>query len=332
MNARIAKAALLAGSLVLPFSAITACGSDFRPKNAVEGVRILAARADLPYARPGEMVNVQVLAHDGRLGAKREPMRLFWFPALCVDKLGASHYGCYPILEALFPTGVDLTSSLLEGSGPHPFAVPADALDGVDVRPGQRERYVTAYAFVAACAGHLERVPRRSGLGPNQLPVGCFDSAGRELGAEDFVFGYTRVFIFAERRNAIPSLDGVTFEGKPVDLAAGIGVNRCTKADDADCTAAKLDVVFSDAAAEVDPDNVDEDGKVGRETIYVDWFTTVGKFATDRKILFDGHRGRPPKTTIDFTPPNAPAKGTMWAVLHDNRGGTSWMEFPIEIR
>ena len=331
MNARLTRAALLAASFLLPFSAVTACSSDFRPKNAVEGVRILAARADLPYARPGESVDIQVLAHDGRTGATRDSMRLFWFPALCVDKVGMSHYGCYPILEALFPTGVDLTPSLIEGTN-HTFAVPPDALEGVVVRPGLRERHATAYAFVAACAGHLERVPRRGGLGPNQLPVGCFDSTGRELGAEDFVFGYTRVFVFEERRNAIPSLDGVTFEGQPIDLGAGIVVERCTKEDDAACPKLKLDVVFSDDAAEVDPENVDEDGNVGRETIYVDWFTTVGKFAGDRRILFDGRRGRPPKTAIDFIAPPLPGRGKVWAVLHDNRGGTSWHEFPIEIR
>ena len=316
---------------VTAFSLVLGCGSDFAPKNQVSAIRILAARADQPYARPGEAVHIEGLVEDARKAPAR-PMRVFWFPAPCVDPVGFQYFGCFPSFEALFPSGVDLTPSLAEGTEVT-VTIPQDALANVVLRPGQRERFATAYVFMVACAGHVERVPRRGGLGPNAIPVACFDESGRELGPEDFVFGYTRVFVFEQRRNAIPSLDGVTFQGKPVDPAAGIVTGRCVAEDpNGDCkSTVKLDVVFSDAAAEVDPDNVDEDGKVGRETLYVDWFTSVGKFTTDRKILFDGQLGRTPKSAIELSPPRDPAKGTIWAVLHDNRGGTSWLELPIEI-
>lgn len=316
---------------VAAFFLVIGCGSDFAPKNQISAVRILAARADLPYARPGEVVHIQSLVHDGRKDPAA-PMRVFWFPAPCVDPVGFNYFGCFPFFEALFPVGVDLTPMLVEGREAT-VTIPQDALANVVVRPGQRERFATAYVFMVACSGHVERIPRRGGQGPNAIPVACFDDGGRELGPDEFVFGYTRVFVFEERRNAIPTLDGVTFQGKPVDPAAGIVTGRCVKDDSTDeCKTVKLDVLFSDAAAEVDPDNVDQDGKVGRETIYVDWFTSVGKFTTDRKILFDGQLGRTPKSAIDFSPPRGPEKGTIWAVLHDNRGGTTWLEFPIEIQ
>ncbi len=318
-------------TFVAAFLLVIGCGSDFAPKNQVSAIRILAARADQPYARPGESVHVEGLVHDGR-SAPASPMRVFWFPAPCVDPVGVGYFGCFPYFEALFPVGVDLTPTLVEGRDVT-VTIPQDALANVVVRPGQRERFATAYVFMVACAGHVERIPRRGDLGPNALPVACFDASGRQLDPDEFVFGYTRVFVFEERRNAIPSLDGVTFEGKPVDVAAGIVTGTCVKDDKTrECKTVKLDVVFSDAAAEVDPDNVDENGKVGRETIYVDWFTSIGKFKTDRKILFDGQLGRTPKSAIELSPPNGAGKGTVWAVLHDNRGGTSWLEFPIEIR
>jgi hypothetical protein len=310
---------------------VVACGSDFAPKNAVSGVRILAARADLPYARPGEAVHIQGLAHDGRK-APAEPMRVFWFPAPCVDPPTGQYYGCYLLFDALFPVGTDLTSSLVEGNEVT-ITIPPNALEKAVQRPGQSERFATAFVFMVACAGHIERIPRKGGLGPNAIPIGCFDSHGRELGPEDFVMGFTRVFVFQERRNALPNLDAVTFEGKPIDPTAGIVTGKCVKnGDTGECKSVKLGVLFDDAAAEVDPDNVDVDGHVGRETIYVDWFTTVGKFQGDRRVLFDGNRGRMPKPAIDFLPPNDPVKGKMWAILHDNRGGTSWLEFPIEIQ
>lgn len=318
-------------SIVITFLVVAGCGSDSSPKNAVTGVRILAARADLPYARPGESVHVQGLVHDGRKSPVT-PMRLFWFPAPCVSPLGGSpELGCYPLFEALFPVGVDLTSSFVEASDVT-IPIPADAIEKSLPRPGQSSRYAVAYVFMAACAGHLERVPRRSDLGPGAMPIGCFDAKHVQLGPEEFVFGYTRVFVFEERRNAIPSLDGVVFDGKPVDPAAGVTTRRCAAdAKTDECKTVELDVLFDDAAAEIDPDNVDEGGKVGRETLYVDWFTSAGKFMSDRKVVFDGLVGRPPKTAIDFSPPKEPGNGTIWAVLHDNRGGTSWIELPIAI-
>jgi hypothetical protein len=305
------------------------CGSDFAPKNAVRGVRILAARADLPYARPGETVHVEALAHDGRK-TPAEPMRLFWFPAPCIDPPGGQYFGCYPLFDAVFPVGVDLTPVLHEAKDVS-ITVPADALARTTARPGQGERFATAWVFMVACPGHVERVPRRSGLALNALPVGCFSASGQALAPEDFVFGYTRIFVFESRRNALPKLDGITFEGSRVDAVAGI-VTKCEKDPRTNaCKSRKLDALFADSIAEPDPDNVSVDGQVGRETVYVDWFTSAGEFEDNRRILFDGNLGRPPKATVDFTPPEQPMKGTGWAVLHDNRGGTTWLEFPLQI-
>lgn len=322
---RLLRLAVLAAAVAL----VVGCSSDFAPKNQVTGIRILAARADVPYARPGESVRVQTLAHDGR-AAPASPMRVFWFPAPCVDPIAGQYFGCFPLFEALYPAGVDLTPSLVEGDELS-ITVPDDALANAVARPGQGERYATAFVFMVACAGHVERVARRGNLGPNALPVACFDESGRQLGPDDFVFGFTRVFVFDERRNAIPELGGVTFDGKPVDPENGVVTGTCVKDASGECKTVKLDVTFDDSAAEVDPDNVDSAGNVGRETIYVDWFTSIGKFQTNRKILFDGNLGRTPKAAIDFSPPASPGRGTVWAVLHDNRGGTSWVSFPLSV-
>lgn len=307
------------------------CSSNFTPKNEINGVRILAARADQPYAKPGESVHLKVLAHDGR-AAKPEPMRLFWFPVPCVNPPAGQPYGCYPAFHALFPTGVDLTPTLVEADN-LTITIPADALTTSTTRPGEGTRNGTAFVFVVACPGHVERVPLKSGLAPNSLPIGCFNARG-ELPPEEFVFGFTRVFVFDDRRNAIPTLDGLTFEGKPVDVATGIVTDRCkSQGDNEACNrTVPLDVVFNDAAAEPDPENIDSNGNVGKETLYVDWFASVGKFSGDRKVLYDGQLGRTPKSSINFNPPAGPVKGSVWAVLHDNRGGTSWLEVPIEIK
>jgi hypothetical protein len=123
----------------------------------------------------------------------------------------------------------------------------------------------------------------------------------------------------------------VTFKGKPVDPLQGTVLRRCLAEGQPDCGPGKIDVRFPDSASEVDPDNVDESGTVGRETLYVDWFTSVGKFSTNRTIVFDPFAGRPPKTEIDLEFGGEPRSGKAWAILHDNRGGTSWIEVPIRL-
>ena len=51
------------------------CGpSDFDPQTLVNTVRILAAGADEPYAKPGDGVNLSLLAYDGR-SQKPAPMK-----------------------------------------------------------------------------------------------------------------------------------------------------------------------------------------------------------------------------------------------------------------
>jgi hypothetical protein len=304
------------------------CGTDFDPKSSVKTVRVLAVRADLPYARPGETVKLEALIHDAR-PPQGEPMKMYWFPFPCVDPPTGQYFGCYPGFEAIFPTKVDLSPYLVQASSTS-ITLPNDALARFQPRPGlSNEPTATAFVFFMACAGHVERVGRPTNQDPNALPVGCFNAGGRRLGQEDFIFGFTRVFVFATRRNALPTTSGILRGGQPIDAKAPLVIAPCTKEP---CDKVELDIGFDDAIAETDPENVGPGGEQGRETIYVDWFTTVGKMGSDRRILFDPFLGRPPKTRVEFEPPREPGTGKLWAVLHDNRGGVVWVESALEIK
>src|SRR5262245_51624598 len=113
--------------LAFTFAIVTSCGSDFDPKNKVASVRILAARPDVPYARPNESVHIDVLAHDGR-PEPRDPMRIYWFPAPCVNPPGDQYFACYALFDAIYPAGVDLTPFLHEG-GDTTITIPANSLE-----------------------------------------------------------------------------------------------------------------------------------------------------------------------------------------------------------
>jgi hypothetical protein len=314
-----------------------ACNDDPYPsKSEVKSVRILAVRADLPYAHPGETVKLEALVFDGRAKATL-PMRMQWFPVPCIHPPGGQYYDCYPALEAAFPIGVDLTPQLTEGTTTT-ITIPSDALANVAPEPGRgTEPIVTAWTFMFACGGHVERIERSGNLAENAPPFACFGADGKQLPAEEGVFGFTRVSVTATRRNAIPTLKGIVLRGRPVDPVKGLSIRRCEKnfidtLTDGDCDQLGMATTFDDADAEIDPDNLDANGNAGRETIYSDWYVTIGRFRQDRRIERDPFAGRPEVPDILYEPTRHTGKGTLWAVLHDNRGGTSWLSVPIEIR
>jgi len=312
-------------------AAVAACSSDLPRSSLVEGVRILATSADLPYARPGESVSLRVLAADGRADRSR-PMRLFWLPAPCVNPPGDDYFGCYPAFATTFAPGVDLAPQLVAGDR-WSFTMPADAIASAAPHPGAPDAYGVAFVFVLACAGHLEYVPvDASAQSPVTTPFGCFDDAHAALGPSDFVFAFTRVYAFADRRNANPVIDHLTFGGAPVDPAAGVALDHCTAADESSCATTDLDAVVPDASWELDPGTLDRSGAPGHEGLWVDYYATGGRFANDSVVLFDATTGRASPTTDAYAAPLAPGPGTLWAVVHDTRGGASWIGVPLSAR
>lgn len=124
---------------------------------------------------------------------------------------------------------------------------------------------------------------------------------------------------------------------RPIEAGTVLSLSHCDKGlvdtfTDGRCNTIGLATEFNDADAEIDPDNVAADGKNGRETLYSDWYVTLGRFSQERRIERDPFAGRPEVPDILYEPTRYVGKGTLWVVLHDNRGGTSWTTVPIEIR
>ncbi len=320
-------------ALAAPFA--FACDDEpFPNKSQVDSVRVLAVRADLPYARPGETVKVEALVVDGRADRPR-PMRVWWFPTPCVNPTGGRYYDCFPRLETRYPLGVDLGPQLVEGTTTT-VLIPDDALAGVTPDPARSaEPIATSFSFFFACAGHVRRIERSRRLAENAAGFGCFDETDRQLPPSEGVFGFTRVTVTPTRRNAIPTLKGLVLRGNPIDPVKGTAIPRCdrglleTLADD--CDSLGMAAIWDDADAELDPDNVGPDGTPGRETIYTDWYVTIGRFEQERRIEFDPFTGRPEVVDVLYEPQRTPGTGLIWAVLHDNRGGTSWTSVPITL-
>jgi hypothetical protein len=366
MGAEVRSRLVLSAVALCALWSSSCAPSGFAPQALIQSVRVLATSADEPYARPGDSVNVQVLAFDGR-PVKNAPMTVYWLPFVCENPKDDAYYACFSQISGgggadagagggggggggsgLLKPGVDLTPFLPSGTS-YRFKMPADAVTSHTNTPGTRVPFGLTFIFNVACAGHLELLPIDPGnINPQAVPIGCFDAAHSQLGADDYVFGFTRVYAYPPAdptqamsdtnpvTNSNPVIDHVDFQGNPLDLSAGIVTPRCTADKRDDCPKLKLGPVVPESSQETNPEDVDPNGNELYEEIWVDYYSTLGQFTSDARLLYDsntkGSIGSPNDTDDEFVPPNDPGEGTIWMIVRDNRGGASWATVPVHIQ
>ncbi|MBS2019139.1 MAG: hypothetical protein JST00_40100 [Deltaproteobacteria bacterium] len=367
MKARAPRrlAVLVTIALALIVSAIVACNSSgFDPQSKVDSVRMFVVKADKPYVKPGESVTLEALVTDARK-AKPRAAKLYWIPLLCLNPRDDLYYFCFappgdggtqagstrliPLgpLAALadagadgganpsggsalsqIPTGVDLSPFLPQGPS-FTFTMPADA---VQARTGALEPYGLGIVFSVLCAGRVELASRDPAGGNQQVPVRCTDEDGNALPPSDYVIGISRVYAYADRINTNPVIEKVTFEGQDVDLAAGITLEKCAIGTrERDCKENKIDVRVSDSSWEQNPGEIQRDGQL-REQIWAAYYSDVGVFENEARLLFDTRKGRAPDSAVTLRAGYQVVDGSMWIVVHDNRGGASWVVVPLHVR
>ncbi len=347
----------IVGTVSLSLGAVWACSGcntqGFDPQTKVNSVRLFGVRADHPYAKPGDSVTLEALVTDGRT-VKGRPMEVYWFPLLCLNPADDLYYNCFapgagdasastlrllPIGVggdaglsqgglASLPTNVDL-SPFLPRRSMFSFQLPGDALaPRTDSVP-----YGLGIVFNMACAGQARLLTASAGDGPQQqIPLACTDESGNRLPPSDYVIGFSRVYAYAEETNANPKIDFVTFEGAVVDTSAGINVDRCVGVTRrADCPEIRLNIHVSDDSWEPIQGPV-VNGGAGREQIWATYYTDVGDLDADATLLFDGRSGRVSDNDAKYKAPYDAVEGSLWIVVHDNRGGMSWAVVPVHVR
>jgi hypothetical protein len=223
-----------AGSLVVALAwwSSSCAPSGFLGSSSLTGVRVLASSADLPYAQPGALVNLQVLSYDGRpASAQTVPMNFNWLIG-CLDPTNDAYFACFPPKPGtLFglDAGPTLPVDAGDGDGGAPladggaapsgdggtcatldsdagiaapvvahssFVMPPDAVSAHMPTPGVPP-YGLALAFNIACAGDAGLLPISPGdINPQQIPFGCFDSSGKQVSPDDYVLGFARVYAY----------------------------------------------------------------------------------------------------------------------------------------
>jgi hypothetical protein len=342
------RAALALGALSLLFgpSIASGCAGGFTPISKIDSLRVLGVTVDQSYAAPGETVTFEMTFHDGYVDPKDPEagprnVQIVWLGG-CFNPAGDAYYECYSQLATVFqglsPDGPP--PSGLVGFGPlFSITMPGDIVASRP-KPPTGPHYGIAYVFFAACAGTLEVVPPDSSGNAGAFPLGCFDADGNRLGAESFVPGYTQVYAFDDgRRNTNPAVKAMTLDGKPLseDFTLAPAVKRCTVPEDdrlgppacgkedpfTACEAYDLDIDVEAAVADVDPDGKTEDGKPLREVVWVDYFADQGDFDADVSLVNDATTGLVDKHKVRWIAPREKGLVSLWAVLHDSRGGST---------
>jgi hypothetical protein len=194
--------------------------------------------------------------------------------------------------------------------------------------------YGLDFILFAACAGHL--VPALPTT-PNGPPFECQDDHGKPLGPDDFVPGYSSIYVYDGLRNANPILTGFSFrDGSFQDSAAAPDsdvphVARCTESDRGKCPTFDVKIGVDRASAEVDPLAKDANGGPLEEQLWVAYLATGGDFTTSLRLVNDASQGWNDDNGTKYRAPATPGTIRIFAVVHDNRGGVAWAQGKVVV-
>jgi len=303
-------------------------------------------------------VNLQMLWQDASpLAGAERPIQIAWSPG-CFNPPGDLYYACFADrnlfggmapLDPAHPerTSVEIPKNIISEKGP--------VTDG-----SKNPAYGLTYVFFAACAGELALLPPSGDSAA--FPIGCKDSSGKLLGADDFVAGYSSIYSFEGFSNNNPLIEGFEFRGTP--LAGGrfcladdcLSLDGSEPAMDIDCDDPESSALCVPACAEdgdtscpayafrptIDknnPANQDQDDvsvvSLGRdvgEQMWINYYTDAGAFKSAVRLLNDATNGWNDNYGTEFYAPKKTGPLRIWAVAHDNRGGTAWAGITLKVQ
>lgn len=345
-----ATSALVVGASLLT----TACGPELDPISRVETLRIIGVRKSAPYARPGERVDLHMLYEDGS-GEERDVETFFAF--WCVNPPGDLFSQC--LAE---PPNEEVGAQFVNNSSSFSIDLPEDALRDSLVDPSL-PRQGTAFVFYGVCAGRLDGQLVKNGMlnedvltdvaSGGALMPRCLDEDGNELGAEDFVIGYSTILIFENLRNENPIITGFEVDGMEVSVdcvdeqcEAPFAVPElegcqegvpCLDACEDDgqlglCPEINIAVRVDEQSAEDDTFADLAYGADLQESLWVSYFVDRGNVSAPLRLVNDATEGWQSDYGSAILAPKEPGHLRIWAAVRDNRGGVSWTRLPAYVR
>lgn len=332
------RASLSVAALAL---ATSACGVQFDPPSHLITLRALGVQKTEPYARPGASETLSLLWYDGAPERGRS-VSVTWIGG-CTNPEGDVYYGCFPQFAAAAGSG-----GLKLGHGDtFSFQVPPDIIaKHAPPRDPRQPPYGVSFVYFALCAGTLGFSAPTSA---QDIPLRCRDASGKDLGADDFVVGYTTVYVYGDVTNANPRISGFEWDGKPVTpdcigttcvgrpvppavdcaTAGAVCVPHCGSDP---CPSIAFRPVVDPASAEVDVVGTIQSGRTIGEQMWVDYYVDRGTVKSPVRLLADATKGFNADYGTELSIPTDPGPLTIWSVAHDSRGGTQWARLTLGVQ
>jgi hypothetical protein len=336
------------------------CSSDDERASELDSLRIIAVRADHPYAAPASSVALEMLVDDASPKAsaddnKSRSVHLLWLSG-CVNPDGDLYYNCFPELrkslsqvsDAELNAGkeTESTESANVGFGSqYQLKVPDDVITSRSSSSDVTYPYGVIVMFYAACAGEL-RVERDSQTDTG-YPVGCYDAeTNKPLGQADFEFGFYPIYIYDELQNQLPIVESTSFSESASGDACdnhddctsaeacsenGYCIPRIAACKSDDCKTYDWNVVMDEQSVERALSAQVSETDAPLETLWISYYTDYGTFDEDSRIIHDAGSGFTKdyhgvwkaKQTKDSPP--IPREAHLYAVIRDSRGGVTWV-------
>ncbi len=282
-------------ALLAPALSTAGCGEDLGSTSVVDRLRTIAIRADKPEAAPGTSVHLEALVIDPRAGTR--DLDNAWF--ICVTDPGETAQTCasanltaVPVLCAVQPEAKICLASVDASAD---YVLPERALTG---RP----------------AGDAGQVIVTHIVGPKDTLMACaesFSSEGKASGECQITIKRLTVSR-SSTPNQNPIISDLRFDGQALDT-----VTVAPESKDHMLTA-----VVDPSSTETLP--VPKNGAT-TESLFVAWYTSpAGDIAVART--------EPPKTETKYQAPGGQGPVKLIAVVHDDRGGVSWVSGSIRVQ
>lgn len=109
-------------------------------------------------------------------------------------------------------------------------------------------------------------------------------------------------------------------------------LNVCNEDKETDCEGHEMRIVVDPSSAEHDTVQSERENKTIFEQMWVNYYTDAGKIRGDVKLLSDASLGFRENNPAKIFPPKTPGPFHVWAVAHDNRGGSEWIRVKLSAR
>jgi hypothetical protein len=322
---RPARGAVLLVALALAgVAATTGCDDPpLLPRSRVVSPRVLAIIAEPPEARPGQTVNLRVVA-----GGTTAPPTFRWYvcarPEATTTFTAQSSFGVAEPNAGCFPGNAAGLPVFALGQGEAiAFPVPADLLQQID-------------ALARVYGGNLSpeslrRIAQTSGLTM---------TLGVEMITDTVTVRAIKRVVVVDRERVNTNPPPPTFAlHPPGDAGVGPVIRmvpaagdslRCEPDPPQEVVVRRRGELVVAPSPDEDPwleayDSYDATGGITplRETAFYAFFATAGDFAEERS--------RPPLRDTTWTAPNTAGTVTHWVAVRDGRGGMSICSYAVRV-